>query len=352
MSNTAFLSKGQNDKVWLNEISLMRPVLLVLLVSYHAFAPYVGSWDIPDGIDNVELYRWIGLLSRAFRLEGFVFISGYVFTFQLIEQKKYNKLSLLLKSKFERLLIPGFVFSIIYLLVFKKYDTTSDFVLKAIQGAGHLWYLPCLFWCFVFQYLILKIDKPGFVLPILVLALLMSISPLPFNMNKPLYYMLFFYGGGYFWQNSQKIKSYGNGKNIVFSWIIFLLLFLISNMIISHISANYSQTDSLVHRGVCLEAMTILKAVMGWSGIISLYLSACLFCHTHKIGPRIIKVGACGYGVYVFHQFILKYIYYYTDIPALSGTVLLPWLALLITIAISLAMTLLIRQTVIGRRFL
>jgi len=35
--------KKQSTKVWLNEVSLMRPVLLVLLVSYHAFAPYAGT---------------------------------------------------------------------------------------------------------------------------------------------------------------------------------------------------------------------------------------------------------------------------------------------------------------------
>lgn len=83
----------------------MRPILLVLLVAYHAFAPYVGSWEKPDGIDEFEFYRWIGLLSRAFRLEGFVFISGYIFTFQVIERHKFDNFLQLLKSKTERLLI-------------------------------------------------------------------------------------------------------------------------------------------------------------------------------------------------------------------------------------------------------
>lgn len=32
---------------WLYEISFMRPVLLVLLVGYHAFAPFCGAWETP-----------------------------------------------------------------------------------------------------------------------------------------------------------------------------------------------------------------------------------------------------------------------------------------------------------------
>lgn len=34
---------SQSPKVWLNEVSFIRPILLVLLVSYHAFAPYAGT---------------------------------------------------------------------------------------------------------------------------------------------------------------------------------------------------------------------------------------------------------------------------------------------------------------------
>ena len=33
------IENTQTKKIWLNEVSFMRPILLVLLVSYHAFAP-------------------------------------------------------------------------------------------------------------------------------------------------------------------------------------------------------------------------------------------------------------------------------------------------------------------------
>lgn len=339
-------------KIWLNEISLMRPVLLVLLVAYHAFAPYVGSWDKPDGIDDFELYRWIGLLSRAFRLEGFVFISGYIFTFQIVGRHKFDSFSQLLKSKAERLLIPCFFFSTIYLLAFKDYNSASVFAEKVMGGAGHLWYLFCLFWCFVIHYLILRKDNPKVVLPILITAMFFSIARLPLNLNRILYYILFFYGGGFFWKNSQKIAIYATRKNIIGSWLLFIIVFVIANILIARISEHYNQEDNFLLRGCSLEAKTLLKAILGWSGIWALYLSAVRYCQKHEVSDMIINLGTCGYGVYVFHQFILKYLYLYTELPAISGTLCMPWIAFIITIIVSLIMTMMLRKTALGKRYL
>ena len=346
------MSNNKEGKTWLNEISFMRPLLILFLVAYHAFAPYVGSWEKPDGIGNVELYRWIGLLSRAFRLEGFIFISGYIFTFQVIDQQKFNRVSLLLKSKIERLLIPCFFFSALYLLSFKYYDSSYEFIVKTIQGAGHLWYLTCLFWCFIIHYLILKNDKPRIVLPALIITLMLSISPLPLGLNRPLYYLFFFYAGGLFWKNSQKIASYSTTNNIILCWFLFAVQFVIVNVINSYISEHYSVNAGLINRACLLETQTVLKAILACSGILALYLSAVQYCHDHRISDFVIKVGTCGYGVYVFHQFILVYLYRYTGMPALAGTYLLPWCALIITVAVSVTLTLLVRKTKIGRKFL
>ena len=188
----------------------MRPILLVLLVSYHAFAPYVGTWSMPEGIHEVEVYRWLGFLSRAFRLEGFVFISGYIFTFQVLERRKFESFSSLLTSKLQRLLIPSFIFSIAYLLCFRNYTGVANAVTKILGGAGHLWYLPCLFYCFLIQYLLLanKVRRSSCI-ALLAVMMLVSIVHLPLNLHKPLYYMTFFYGGGIFWQHSEKNEKQG-----------------------------------------------------------------------------------------------------------------------------------------------
>ena len=199
MNNLQQTAPNSARKVWLNEVSFMRPILLVLLVSYHAFAPYVGTWPMPDGIHQIDAYSWLGYLSRAFRLEGFVFISGYIFTFQVVERKKFGSFQSLLASKVQRLLIPSFVFSAVYFFCFKEYVKNDNFFVSVLSGTGHLWYLPCLFYCFLIQYLLLSRSiRKSYSIIVLTVMLLLSVVPLPLNLNKPLYYMSFFYGGAFF----------------------------------------------------------------------------------------------------------------------------------------------------------
>ena len=82
-----------NKSGWLYEISFMRPILLVLLVSYHAFAPYCGAWEMPQGIEANEVYKWLAYITRALSLEGFLFLSGYTLTMQLVKKRKFNSFS-------------------------------------------------------------------------------------------------------------------------------------------------------------------------------------------------------------------------------------------------------------------
>lgn len=65
----------------LTNVIIIRPILIVLLVFYHAFAIYSGAWDPIEGYPEVPVYWWLDKLSYAFMLEMFVFISGYVFGF-------------------------------------------------------------------------------------------------------------------------------------------------------------------------------------------------------------------------------------------------------------------------------
>lgn len=345
------------QKVWLNEVSFMRPILLVLLVSYHAFAPYISSlksWSLPEGFHLVEIYDWIGLLSRAFRLEGFVFISGYIFTFQLVEKKKFSSLKSLFTSKFQRLLIPSFIFSAIYILFFLNGLSPTSIVLKIVGGAGHLWYLPCLFWCFLLQYFIIdKHFSPKLMIIVLVIAMAISCVPLPLQIHRALYYITFFYGGGMFWKYNKWFRDKDSTKNIILSWTFFLILFVGVNLLILHLTTiSSAQKLSMPIKGLILVSNTYSKAILGWSGIIALYLTSVYYCKRHSLSKTIIKIGTCGYGVYVFHQFILVYLYRYTEFPQLCGTYGLPWAGFGVTVLLSVLLTLAVRSTKIGRKYL
>lgn len=342
---------SQRNKEWLYEISFMRPILLTLLVSYHAFAPWCGAWDMPTGCEAYEPYRWIAFLSRAFRLECFVFISGYVFTFQLLSKNKYSRFKDLLTSKIVRLLVPCWIFSVIYFVCFKQYSNLINFLIVILGGAGHLWYLPCLFVCFVVQWFLIKKEfNTCFVIFLLTLFLFVSFIPLPMKMNRPLYYMLFFYGGGLFYQNKKIISEKTDFKKVMGVWCLFLILLIGVNTAIDFLKEfNY---QNVIKRDLFYGIKNILKAVLAVVGIYAFYTTGVIWCRKHQVKEWAMKIGVCGYGVYVFHQFVLVWLYEYTQLPQILGTYWLPWIGFFVATVLSLALTLLIHKTRIGRKIL
>lgn len=111
-------SSDDQNKNNLDEVSFMRPILILLLVAYHSFCPFSGEWGPFDGYIPIEIYKWLDRVLYAFMLESFVFISGYVWSYQRNEQNRYESLWKLCKKKFSRLFVPSIVFSILYLLIF------------------------------------------------------------------------------------------------------------------------------------------------------------------------------------------------------------------------------------------
>lgn len=83
-------------KPQLEEINVMRPIVIFLLVLVHTFTIYDGGWSLPEGIESVRAYFWIQKFSFAFMLETFVFISGYILGYQIYELKRELTLKQLL----------------------------------------------------------------------------------------------------------------------------------------------------------------------------------------------------------------------------------------------------------------
>ena len=67
----------------LSNVVVIRPILIVLLVFYHAFLIFQGGWGSTGQFPEVKAYWWLDKLSYSFLLEMFVFISGYVLGYQV-----------------------------------------------------------------------------------------------------------------------------------------------------------------------------------------------------------------------------------------------------------------------------
>lgn len=337
---------AENKSGWLYEISFMRPILLVLLVSYHAFAPFCGAWEMPIGIEDNCFYKWLAYLSRAFRLEAFVFLSGYVFTMQIVTKNKFKSLKQLAISKFRRLIIPCWIFGIVYYLIFSQ----DKSLFLVFNGIGHLWYLPCLFWCFLFSYYINKKDLSNKLVIFILFALLAAstIQILPFQISRAFYYLFFFQMGSDFYKNKEYLRTITNAKNISILASLFLIL-LISVNIYNEFTILLLENTNIIEKVGILFSKVIAKATLATVGISMLYLFASMYMKNHTLNKNIMTIGTMGYGVYIFHQFILKHLYYYTELPSITGTIVLPWIALVSTIILSLLLTHLFRSTKIGR---
>ena len=66
------------ERKTLNDVYVMRPIAIFLLVVWHSFIIYTGDWKEPVGFSPIESYWWLAKLSYTFMLELFVFVSGYV----------------------------------------------------------------------------------------------------------------------------------------------------------------------------------------------------------------------------------------------------------------------------------
>jgi len=207
------------------DISILRVFLIVLLVLYHAFVPYIGEWEQPKSFEENTFYWWIAKFSYSFMLEMFVFISG--FCFYLSKKTHAYSFGELCRNKFSRLIIPSLVFSFLYVLLVKEYRFSNviDVIYTIITGAGHMWFLPMLFLITLMAFGLDEL-RVSFKCKIFLVGIspVLSLFPLFLRLKEALYYFPFFFVGMMVFKYIEKIRFY-------FSWRLcfcFLFLYLIS----------------------------------------------------------------------------------------------------------------------------
>ena len=151
VTSISILMKQLIQRQNLDEISFIRPILIILLVAFHAFAPWDGSWPCFDGYQDNGLYWWIAKTTYSFMLPAFVFLSGYVWSYQREFLGRKETLKVLAIKKFKRLIVPSVVFSLAYICLIENTSTGAlSLIENIISGTGHMWFLPMLFICFIF----------------------------------------------------------------------------------------------------------------------------------------------------------------------------------------------------------
>ena len=341
----------------LKEISIMRPVLILQLVVFHAFIIYGGGWIPPMGYRDIPLYGEFAGWTYSFMLESFTFISGFIY-FYTIKQKGMQDFGTLIAKKSKRLLLPMVVFGIVYFFMFENIETGFNSLYTIISGVGHLWYLMMLFWCFVWGWLLQRImlnNKVALGI-IAFLAMFCSWMPFPFQMAKSFYYLFFFYLPVIMVDKREELAFIVKNNPLRFLmllWGVFLFAYTIAKYIV-HFPLPYNELP-LFLKAMTLSLNNLVQMVYATAGTLSFYMTALLLAGGAKNTSKdavIVKVGNYCFGIYIFQQFILKFLYYNTPIPEAVGPYALPWVGVVFALFFSFFFTYLIRLTKVGRALL
>ena len=340
----------------LMEVALMRPMLILCIVVGHSFAIFSGAWPWPFKDIELEssIYDLVNPLFISFQLAGFVFISGYVDSYINCIKNIKPQLVKTLTKKIKRLLIPAWIFGVVYYILF-LYDidtfTIKSSLLKILLGAGHLWFLPMLFGCI----LLVQICKSCRIKPIYIFVSLFLVGILPFQFityTQFLHYAFYFYFGQVIWQHRFNINL-KNKAVLGLNLIVYVLTFVLYNSkkadMIHYwdLFVSYKDWTSLMF----LVSIDFIKMMMCTSGILFLLGAILWIISTINIQEnKVINFSnRICYGVYIYHQFILWYLVYHTNFINTIGLYELPFVFFLITLVISVLLAQMSLKTKFGR---
>lgn len=300
----------------------------------------------PVGYVEIPVYKWLARTSFAFTLEAFVFISGYLFAFQRKTLKR-GGISLIAK-KLRRLILPSIVFSILYFLVFLKYKGIGSVIYSILNGCGHMWYLPMLFWCFVIGWLLEMIEiKDSWKMLILIAFNLFTLIVLPLRISDTLTFMVYFYGGYLFYKYSDSIKASLSSPKIILALVVFALCFVFFRPLRDILETSPEQ--SLWLKIVYRVSNNLCKLIYVWAGIIAFYVTMVYYTQCHQVSAFTKDLSACCFGIYLVHQFVLQFLYYKTTFPTSIGPYWLPWCGFTLAVISSYIITKLLLKTKTGK---
>ena len=332
------------QKKLLYEVSYIRPIVIFLLVFMHSFS-HIGDILIDNNsITLIEPYKWIVDLIRGFRIETIAFVAGYVFSYQSNDKNKKTHFGAFVIKKFKRLIVPMLFFSTIYYFCFTTIDdfNTIDFFIRICSGCGHLWFLSMLFWCFISIWIIdhYKLHSWGLLILLAGLSLAPSMS-IPFGFSRLPHFIFYVYAGYYLWLKKDLVLHWFRSK----SSIVLLVLVYIAFVIAEH---SFIVDTGGLWNYLFRHTLMLIKSCVG---IIALYTIIYRFTHMENFRPSriVIEANNLCYGVYVFHQFILVYLYQYTNFYSVFGDIFTPWVAFLMIVSLSILMANLALKTKLGR---
>lgn len=341
------------EKKLLIDVCYIRLILIIFLVLYHAFAIFCGGWTPIVGYPDIPSYYWVGMFSCSFMLEAFVFISGLIYGYQIKRKPELMSFRNVIINKTKRLLLPSCIFSLIYYLIFFDLNESIYKIAYTILcGTGHMWFLPMLFWCFIITAIVEKSGiQQKYIIIISLLLAMMSPLPLPLRLSSAMYYFFFFYTGYLVNKNDLDIHKFITKRNVLLVFSVYVILFVGLTTYVKSLGGVISLSNiEIINKIIYYGFKTFSKFIIAFCGVLTIFLLInYVLLHIETFSETMIKASGLCFGIYIYQQFILKYLYYYTELPNQLSPYLLPWIGFIVALFLSFLLSYATHKTKLGK---
>lgn len=286
----------KNDKVkktYRYDIAMLRLLCIAIVVYFHAYGMMFVHFSESTNTLYAEKYEFFNqtfLINIAMPM--FIFISGFLFGGQLMRKQPVSFVKMI-KSKFMRLMVPFFIFVILFMC-------TQDAVSwkPFYQWTySHLWFLPMLFWCFVLTYFLRPlILNDSYVVSVITLIILFGISflgkfvPMIIGLHNVNTSIGWFALGIWFYKHEQALL-------ISFASVILKVIIIAAGILIFFVGQTLYP--------MAYGERTIINYFETICAIYSLWL---LFTwipwRNFVFTDFLLSLSACSFGIYIFHNWL------------------------------------------------
>lgn len=289
------------------EVSIIRTLAVILVVFIqHSFGPYSNAWNFVPEIPNNILIGY-GIMATIFNnisMPLLIFISGYLYARLYIENGKYHSYSKLVCNKIHRLLIPAYIFGVIFSLTLTPEFLTFSNLSEIVNGYAHLWYLPALFWCFVFAPLFIERKKWIIEVILLLITFVFIYVPFPRILGLGFHMYFFYFVLGINIVKYQNILRYFD-KDI--NRVLLLFITIICLIILCIYDGNDYTDNPLLLFPFNEKIVAIIRNIYRLTAIVSILILTIQIANKFNIvNNNFFRfLDKTSFGVYIFHMWIM-----------------------------------------------
>lgn len=326
-------------KTFFTDVAVLRSLSIMVVVAFHTTGMMYADAHFPatKALYHSIYYTFNQCLLINVAMPMFVFLSGYLFHYQLLRGRVTSFVGMV-RKKALHILVPYFVFSLVMM------STTANVNIISLLRGGywHLWFLPMLFWCFVVSYVLRRLARPICCVAILIATFGLSLCGkfLPQIMglhNITVWYCWFFLGGAAFLFKEQ-ITSFMHRYRL--PWLL-VLGYVVLTVFVPVPYGERTWFATLAQVGAVLAL---------WQVFHTLRPAA-----MQRLYP-LVWLSRYSYGVYIFHNWLAVYLISSTAqriLPlaawAAAHVVLFPLGFFLATFLLSLACSWALLKTRVGK---